>query len=209
MGNLKSAIVLAGGLSSRMTFDKQFIMLKEKKLIFEIAKNLEKHFEEIIIVTNKIEYYKGCKYKLVSDEIKNSGPLAGISVGLENSRGEFIYIVACDMPNIDDSYINYMKNKINKDINFNKNYDAYLVKENDKMELFHGFYKRSLGQEIKDYLINGTRKSIISFFERSNKYISFVNDEEFESNNFDRGMFINLNTKEELISYEENYSMWV
>lgn len=209
MNSFSSAIILAGGLSSRMTFDKQFIMLKEKKLIFEIARNLEKHFDEIIIVTNKMEYYRGCKYKLVSDEIKNAGPLAGISVGLENSSGEFVYIVACDMPNIDDRYIEYMKTNINKNISCNKNYDAYLVKDDEKMELFHGFYKRSLAQEIKEYLLNGTRKSIISFFERTNKNINFINNDEFLNYGFKKDMFINLNTKEELILYEENYGMWV
>ena len=64
MDNLNTAIILAGGKSSRMGFDKQFLVTNEKRLILDIAKKLKKHFKEIIIVTNKKEYYKDLGTKL-------------------------------------------------------------------------------------------------------------------------------------------------
>jgi len=76
MDNFKSAVILAGGQSSRMEFDKQCLIINEKRLIFEIARKLENHFDDITIETNKKEYYKDCKYNVVSDEIKNMVPLA-------------------------------------------------------------------------------------------------------------------------------------
>lgn len=169
MDNFKSAVILAGGKSSRMEFDKQFLIINEERLIFSIAKELEKHFEEIIIVSNKKESYEDCKYKVVSDELKDMGPLAGISVGLKHSSSKYVYIVACDMPNIDDSYIEYIKGKIEKDTN--EDSDIYLANINNNIEPFNGFYKKELSEEIKDYLINNTRKSIKSFYEKSNKKV--------------------------------------
>lgn len=202
MDDFKSAVILAGGKSSRMEFDKQLLVINEKRLIFSIAKNLERHFEEIIIVSNKKEYYKDCKYKVVSDELKEMGPLAGISVGLKYSSSKFVYIVACDMPNTDDKYIEYLKNKLAQDISLNNEYDIYLSKVNNNIELFNGFYKKELSEEIKNYLINGTKKSIISFYERCNKSVSYTCDLEFNKYKFKKDMFINLNTKEDLKLYK-------
>lgn len=207
MDNFKSAVILAGGKSSRMEFDKQFLVIDEKRLIFSIAKNLEKHFDEIIIVSNKKDEYVDCKYSVVSDKLKDMGPLAGISVGLEYSTSEFVYIVACDMPNIDDRYIEYLKEKIGQDIDCNQNYDIYLSKIDNSIELFNGFYKKELSEEIKEYLINGTKKSIISFYERCNKSVSYVSDYEFDKYNFRKNIFVNLNTKEELSLYKNRNQM--
>lgn len=202
MDNFRSAVILAGGKSSRMEFDKQLLVINEKRLIFSIAKNLEKHFDEIIIVSNKKEYYKGCKYKVVSDELKEMGPLAGISAGLKHSSSKYVYIVACDMPNTDHKYIEYLKNKVAQDIRINNDYDIYLSKINNNIELFNGFYKRELSEEIKSYLINGTKKSIISFYERCNKSVSYICDLEFNKYKFKKDMFINLNTKQDLYLYQ-------
>lgn len=202
MDNFKSAVILAGGKSSRMEFDKQFLVVNEQRLIFSIAKNLEKYFDEVIIVSNKKEYYDDCKYMVVSDELKDMGPLAGISVGLKYSSSKFVYMVACDMPNIDGRYIEYMKNKIGQDICTCNSSDIYLSRVNGNIELFNGFYNKDLSDEIKDYLINGTKKSIISFYERCNKNISYVEDCEFDKYKFKKDMFINLNTKEDLYFYQ-------
>lgn len=203
MDNFKSAVILAGGKSSRMEFDKQFLIIKEKRLIYEIAKNLEKHFDEIVIVSNKKEYYNDCKYKVVSDEIKDMGPLAGIAVGLKESTSKFVYIVACDMPNIDENYIKYLKKKVEKDIMINKECDIYLSKVNGRMELFHGFYKKEISHEINNYLLNSSRRSIISFIERTNKIVSYVEDLEFLKKYFKYNIFVNLNTKKDLELYEK------
>ena len=142
MDNLNTAIILAGGKSSRMGFDKQFLVINEKRLILEIAKKLEKYFKKIIIVTNKKEYYKDLGYKVVEDEIKEMGPLAGISVGRKNSSSLYAYIVACDMPVIDDNYIKYIKEMVNKDIKNKNESHIYISLLNDKIQLFHGAYKK-------------------------------------------------------------------
>ncbi|MGL4912377.1 MAG: molybdenum cofactor guanylyltransferase [Romboutsia sp.] len=203
MDNFNSAVILAGGKSLRMEFDKQCLIIDNQRLIFKLAKKLEKHFKDITIVTNKKEYYEGCKYNLVSDKMQNKGPLAGIAVGLGQSISDYAYMIACDMPNIDDRYISYMKEKINKDIKNKANIDIYICKLDDRIQLFQGFYKKVLEEEINDYLINGSRKSIISFFEKTNKKVKYIECQEFKDMNFRKDIFINLNTKEDLNIYQK------
>lgn len=209
MDNIKSAIILAGGKSSRMEFDKQFLVIREKRLIYEIARNLEKYFDEIIIISNKRECYSDSKYKVIGDEIKNMGPLAGIAVGLKESDSKFVYIVACDMPNIDHNYITYLKKKVQFDIDLKKDADVYISKVNGRIELFHGFYKKDLSREITDYLLKSSKKSIISFFERTNKKVYYISDDEFRKNYFTSNMFVNLNTKTELETYKKQMKLWI
>ena len=80
-----TAIILAGGKSSRMGFDKQFLQIDDRRIMDDVIHNLEQEFDEIIIVTNKPEEYSNYKHKIVKDIIVGKGPLSGIHVGLKES----------------------------------------------------------------------------------------------------------------------------
>jgi len=177
MSLCKSAVILAGGKSTRMKFDKQLLVIEKKRLIYDLAEKLQKDFEEIIIVTNKPEFYKDCNYKIVSDEIKDCGPLSGIHIGLKSSTSEYVYFTACDMPNMDNDYIRYLKNKVN-----NKN-DAYITRLGEFAEPFHGIYKRNLFKDIEKFLCESNKKSIMRFLDTTNKEICYITKNCFMKNN--------------------------
>lgn len=197
MSLCKSAVILAGGKSTRMKFDKQLLVINEKRLIYDLAQKLKQNFEEIIIVTNKPQYYVDCDYKIVSDEIKEHGPLSGIYTGLKSSNSEYVYFVACDMPNIDNKYIKHLKSTVND------KKDIYITKLEQFIEPFHGIYKKSLFIEIEDFLLNKKGKSIKSFLEYKNKYVYNLYKEDFEKNDFRKDIFQNLNNREDLYKYIE------
>ena len=92
-----------------MGFDKQFLEINEVRIMENLIRELRKEFEDIIIVTNKPEEYKNSRFRIISDEIKEIGPLSGIHVGLKESKSKYVYFIACDMPNINLDYISYMK----------------------------------------------------------------------------------------------------
>jgi len=195
MSLCKSAVILAGGKSSRMKFDKQFLIIDEKRLIYDLAKKLKNHFDEIIIVTNKPELYNDCDYKIVSDEIKECGPLSGIHVGLKSVNSEYAYFLACDMPNIDDNYIRYLKSIANEED------DVYISRLDNFAEPFHGIYKKSLFKDIEKFLLKSDKKSIIRFLESTNKRIVYINKDDFKKNKFNKNIFINLNNQEDLHNF--------
>jgi len=114
MNKFNTAVILAGGKSSRMGFDKQFLEINKKRLLDTQIHKLRKEFEEIIVVSNKTTQYIDVNYKIVCDEIKEIGPLGGIHVGLKNSTSKYTYITACDMPIISNDYIRFMKEKIKR-----------------------------------------------------------------------------------------------
>lgn len=195
MEKFGTAIILAGGKSSRMGFDKQFLKIEERRLMDSIIQKLNKEFEEIIIVTNKPEYYIGLSHIITKDIIEGKGPLGGIHAGLTFSSSEYNFIVACDMPNINMDYVRFMKASIK-----NNNIDGCVTRFGDWIEPFSSFYSRHIIKDIEEHLLSN-RRSINSLLGKLNiQYIEEIKAREF-SPNWD--MFINLNTKEDLTNYLE------
>lgn len=191
--NFNTAIILAGGKSSRMGFDKQFLKIGEKRLLIEIINILKAEFEDFIIVTNKPEYYKDWPYKIIVDEVKDKGPMMGIYSGLKESKSKYAYILACDMPNINLEYIRYMKRILK-----GSNYKGIATKRADWIEPFNSFYSVDLLETMKERLFKEDR-SIVKFLKEENFYlIEEVKALEY-STNWD--MFKNLNTQKDLKDY--------
>lgn len=193
MEKFNTAVILAGGKSSRMGFDKQFIKINEKRLLETMLIKLKEEFNDIIIVTNKPEHYIGSSCKVVCDEIKQRGPLSGIHIGLKESSSEYVYFVACDMPNINIYYIRYMKEKI-RDLNA----DACITRVGDRLEHFNAFYSIDVIKDIEKLFLEN-RRAIVHL---TNKVNTFYVEEQYAreySPNWD--MFLNINTKEELDNY--------
>src|SRR5699024_10971808 len=105
---LKEVVILAGGKSSRMKFDKQKIIINGEYLIYKNIKKLEELFDEITIVTNTPDLYVDLNVKIIKDIYPGNGPISGIYSALSTSKNEFLYVLAVDMPNINYDYIKYV-----------------------------------------------------------------------------------------------------
>jgi molybdopterin-guanine dinucleotide biosynthesis protein A len=182
-----TAIILAGGKSSRMGFDKQFLKLQDKFIVEITAEKLEKIFNEIIIVTNKPKWYE-YGYKLTSDEIEGFGPLAGIHAGLKSSSSMYNYVVACDMPFINTNYIRYMMELIEC---HEGKADAVITRYGDWIEPFNAFYSRSLLPRIEESFRTNNRQINKLLKDANVYYISEAKAREFSP---DWEMFTNVNT---------------
>jgi molybdopterin-guanine dinucleotide biosynthesis protein A len=185
---METAIILAGGKSSRMGFDKQFLKLRDKYVIEIIAEKLEKVFSEIIIVTGRPEEYAKYGFKLVEDEVRNFGPLAGIHVGLKNSGSIYNYVVACDMPFINLKYIRYMMQLIEESDGC---VDGVITKLGDWIEPFNAFYSQNLIGRIEESMKNGKRQINLMLQDANVLYVSEAKAREFSP---DWEMFTNINT---------------
>ncbi|MPW26685.1 NTP transferase domain-containing protein [Alkalibaculum sp. M08DMB] len=197
MKKFGTAIILAGGKSSRMGFDKQQLNVDNNRLINHIIHKLSKEFDEIIVVTNTPAYYSGLPCITVEDEIVQKGPLSGIHIGLKKSSSEYAYVIACDMPNIKFDYIKFMKDRINE----TKSDACITMFGTEWIEPFNGFYSKSILSDIESYLLRD-RKSVFHLLKQVNcYYIDEVKAREYSPN---WEMFLNLNTKEDLEKYVNN-----
>jgi len=189
-----SAMILAGGKSSRMGFDKQFLKLENKSNIESLIEKLSPIFDEFIIVTNKQDLYDKENLKIVSDEIKDKGPLSGIYIGLKTARSKYVYCIACDMPIVNLGYIKHMMEILDRESNL-----AIVTRALVGIEPFNAFYSKDLVDDIERHLMEEKRdvKSLLEKVKTS--YISYRKALSFSP---DWSMFLNLNTREDLEVYE-------
>ncbi|WP_427340715.1 molybdenum cofactor guanylyltransferase [Caloranaerobacter sp. DY30410] len=189
MNKFGSAVILAGGKSTRMGFDKQLLNINGRRLILCIIEKLKDEFDDIIIVSNNPEYYSDVDCRIVSDIIKDMGPLSGIHSGLMNAKSQYVYFIACDMPVINIDYIKYMKKCLDSG-----NYHGCITQIDDWIEPLNAFYSKSIISAIECQLSRGKR-SVFSLV----KSLDFFVVSEISARKFspDWDMFINLNTIEE------------
>lgn len=185
MKKFGTAIILAGGKSTRMGFDKQFLEIDNVPIIGTIIAKLKEEFDEIIIVTNKPESYKDIEEKIITDIIKDMGPLGGIHAGLMEASSEYSFITACDMPNIDLDYIRYLKRMIQK-----SDADICVTLLNGYIEPFMAYYSKKIIGSIEKNLLDN--KKAISLIIKGH-------DTQYNEEYIKEEIFLNLNTQNDLL----------
>lgn len=101
-----SAIVLAGGQSSRMGRDKALIPIAGVPLLQKVCKAALRCTTEVYVVTSWAERYQdiipsSCRFiqeQPLSDEPKPHGPLVGFAQALAHVKTEWVLLLACDLP---------------------------------------------------------------------------------------------------------------
>ncbi|MCR3956973.1 MAG: molybdenum cofactor guanylyltransferase [Gudongella sp.] len=193
MKTFGTAIILAGGKSTRMGFDKQLIRFQERMLVETLILKLREEFEEIVIVTNKPEFYIGLADIITGDLIQGKGPLGGIHAGLGMASSEYSYVVACDMPSIDMDYVRYMKTRLQTGDQM-----ACVTMLGEWIEPFNAFYRKDLSEHIESFMATGGRAIHRMLDEHS---VDYVPEKEARKFSPEWNMFFNLNTREDVREY--------
>lgn len=195
MGEL-SSIILAGGKSTRMGFDKQFLEVKGELIVKYLGKKLKEHFKEVIVVTNTPELYEEDEFILTKDIYPGFGPMAGIHAGLEKITTRGAYVMACDMPSISGEFMEYIKGIFLED----ERLDGIVSRVNGFIEPMNGIYSKKLFWELEERLKSKNLK-LRNLIETRNFHII----EEEEIIKFQEGIeiFRNINDKSELENYKK------
>lgn len=185
---MKTAVILAGGLSRRMGYDKQLLIYRGQRLILEQVKKLSKHFSKIVIVTNndllmdlKFEY----PVEFIKDLYQEKGPLGGIHAACKHVKGKF-YLIACDMPIINLDYIKYMETF---------DHDGVITQRGSWIEPFNGIYSSNFTKYLEDFL-NNNKRNIYDFLKSQDVY--YIPEEKAKEFDPHWEMFKNINKTEDL-----------
>jgi len=178
-----TAIIMAGGDSSRMGMDKSVLAINGKPMVEIIAEQLRASFSQTLISANDAEKFAFLGLQIVPDRIQGQGPLMGIASALEASANEMNFVVACDIPHIDLTYVRKMLSRA-------KGADIVIPRSRDKeYEPLFAVYNKSALEVINKVLRTGGRKISDVFTRCKVSYIELKADS-----------FTNLNTRAE---YEE------
>lgn len=188
-----TGIILSGGKSARMGRDKAFIEIDGVPIIQRIYNIFENIFNEIIIVTNQKDLYSGFKAKILSDLIVNRGVLGGLYTGLFFSSHSYSFCVACDMPFLKESLIQFLIHQAN-------GYDVIVPRTEDGLQPLHAIYSKSCLQPIKKIIEMGKYK-IIDLYPLVKTKI--IEEPEFINLDLTKESFVNINTPREFNFFKE------
>lgn len=178
----RTAIILAGGNSSRMGEDKGLMMIEDKPMIQHVIDVLQGIVEDIIIVSNNNEYEQfGCR--VFSDEVKGKGPLGGIYTGLLHSNTQSSLVLSCDIP-----YVN--ANLLNLIISHSEGYDITIPQKNGLTHQLMGVFSKRCVMTFKNALDDNELK-LIDVFKKLNLNI-------IDANQFSQRLFTNVNDRDDI-----------
>ena len=101
-----SAVILAGGKSSRMGRDKAFLKINGRILLDRQIDTLVAADAEDILISGRpgVDYSAfGCR--VLTDEFPEAGPLAGIHAALKVSRQPLVLVLAVDLPEMNAMFL--------------------------------------------------------------------------------------------------------
>lgn len=179
-----TGVILAGGASSRMGSNKALLPYRGGRFIEAIHRQLSRLFAEVIVVTNTPEHYVFLDCRKVGDLFPGMGALGGIHSGLFHSTRPAVFVVACDMPYLDDELIGYLADRHNP--------DGVVIPESDGgLEPLHAVYGRGCLNAISMTLAAG-RQRVVSFFDQVP--VEIVGQEVVATFNGGVDAFRNINT---------------
>lgn len=186
-----SAIILAGGLATRMNgADKGLLLLHKKPLVQHVIKRLTNQVDEIIINANReIAQYQAFGYTVLQDEVEDFlGPLAGFSLGLQHAKHDYLLTVPCDSPMLPLGLATRLMAAL-----LEHKVDIAVASSDDNTHPVFCLCKKSVLPSLTAYLEQGERR--VSAWQKSQEYIEV----DFSDCN---ETFTNLNTVEDLAELE-------
>lgn len=193
--NIITPFILSGGKSRRMGTNKSFVNLAGRPLIeIVMGKVTDIFIRKPIIITNSPEEYEYLGYEMVSDIVKNKGPLGGIHAALTHSPTPYIFILACDMPFVEPWFIRYMAEKLAEE-------DILIPHNGENVEPLHAIYSKRCLAAIETHL-HDDHRCVQSFFQDVS--ITYINQQEMAKLKLPDSYFLNVNTLEDLVQAEAN-----
>ncbi len=111
-----SAVVLAGGRSTRMGTDKAFLRVGNELLIERQLRCLRESGAAEMLISGRADAdYSRFAATVVRDKFAQAGPLAGVAAALKASSSHLVFVLAVDMPRMAPAMIGKILSRCEND----------------------------------------------------------------------------------------------
>lgn len=152
-----TGVILAGGDHQRMGGEnKALLPIYDELLIHRQIREMETICDEIIIVTNEPKPFLrtvDISVRIITDFIRDKGPLGGLHAGLSLAEYEEAWVVGCDMPAISAQAARYMQQ-------FKDEFqlEAVVPRIGGRLEMLHSIYNTSVANAAQSLLRSGDHR---------------------------------------------------
>ncbi len=190
-----SAVVLAGGKSSRMGRPKAMLPFGEEPLVALVVRGLAAVFPDVVVVAAPGQELPELPATLVRDEVAYQGPVGGIRYGLEACRSAAAFVTSCDVPFLDLSLVSHLAARL-------PDHDVVVPHWEGRLQPLHAVYRRSVLPLLERQLQRGELRPV--FLYDKVRTLTLAEDE-VRALDPDGWSFFNMNTPED---YERALARW-
>lgn len=181
-----TGVILVGGKSSRMGFDKALLKINGISLFERVLSVFRKLFSKIIIVGGSQQRFAGYDLPVYQDIYPGSA-LGGLYTGLFYAATPYIFVSACDMPYPSGMVIQHIVSRA-------KNFDVVVPLNSEGLEPLFAVYSKKCLEPMQKLLQSGNFRIYEFYSEVRTNYLA---TSELLSSESLRKAFLNLNTPEE------------
>ena len=153
------AVILAGGQSRRMGFNKALIDVNGRPIISLLIDQVSRVTNRILISSNDSSSYRFLNFPVVPDRFAGCGPLAGLHAAMRWNDCSLFIVLACDLPNLQAPLLKSL-------VSLAEGFDAAIPRT--KGDLAHPLcaaYQRTCLPAIEQALERGSHKFIEIFLD--------------------------------------------
>jgi molybdopterin-guanine dinucleotide biosynthesis protein A len=193
----RSAIVLAGGSSTRIGEDKGVLELAGKPLLKHVIDAVKNYVGEVIVVTSSQERVRsysvlaGKGIRFARDEVETKSPLIGAASGFCAAKGGYSLLLPFDTPFVSSEIVSFLFETCTGRV-------AAIPKwPNGQIEPLHAVYKTTVAKDAAAAAIEEGRLDMRGMIERMRgvRYISTLVLQQLDP---ELQTFFNVNTRADL-----------
>lgn len=155
-----TGVILAGGKSSRMKFNKALAVISGKPVFKVILDKFQLYFDETLTISNEPHIYDDFATRVCPDIFPGLGPVAGIHSALYHARHDRVFIMGCDMPFMNMELVSFLLDSL-------EDYDCVVPELDNKLQPLSAVYSKKCLPVLTDCLEND-RLKLIRVFEELN-----------------------------------------
>jgi molybdopterin-guanine dinucleotide biosynthesis protein A len=190
-----TAIVLAGGRSSRMGTAKALLLFDNEPLIVHVVAALQRRFGEVVVVTAPGQDLPSLPVTLVSDEVAYQGPVGGIYYGLTAASSDAAFVTSCDSVFLNIDLISHLLSQIS-------DHDVVVPHWEGRFQPLHAVYRRSVLPLLAGQLERGELRPVHLF---DKVRLRRIDEDEIRRFDPEGSSFFNMNTPQD---YAEALTRW-
>ena len=145
---MSSAILLVGGLSSRMGRPKALLPFDGEPLVTHLVRRLRGRFDEIVVVAAEGQELPVLDARIARDELAERGPIGGLHAGLHAAAHDACFLASCDMPFLNADLAAYLVGELGAR-------DAVVPIHGGKLQPLHAAYSRKIADRLRAPIVNG------------------------------------------------------
>lgn len=192
---LTSAIILAGGRSSRMGSAKALLPFDDEPLIVHIVRRLQPLFEDIVVVAAPGQQLPSMPVTLVHDEVAYQGPVGGLYYGLGAASGELAFVTSCDSAFVRTPLVSHM-------LTAAEGFDIVVPRWEGRLQPLLAVYRRSVRPLLGAQLEHGELRPVSLFEKVKTRVLEADEVRQFDP---DGASFFNMNTPDDYTAAMERW----